>query len=1463
MDQSSQNTSSASSASTTNARPNAPSHANFNAAAVGPGQYVSTNGGTAPPSNARTTAPAPTNAQIARSGGIGLATTVGANKAVQLQQQHGNPSQHVPPKTANGGPTQQSAYSAAAGSAPPTQPQRPPPATNMSPSVAAANRNNANWSAVPNPLMRGAQPGRPLHQNSAHSYPPQYAQGRPSTVPSARPMPQQLPQQARAPYPHSSSMPKQQQQQQKPPPMSKPKVVLSEEAKNALAKAIWSAIRSPDGSIAPNLMQAALSTGLPRHAIENAARVARERESMKRGNPPSSKVQHPRPVPMGAYNNSAPPPIQYGKPKMPVSRAPYTTKPNVMMPQQRSHVPSMPKPKPAPTAMQLQAARMIQLRAEERAKWRRVHQGVFTVQKGKFLSPPHTVTSIIRTQNVMPVLPPFISNPVAANTRKRPRLEVLQEAMEIQQRLRRNMLKATPLLEPEKYKRVKMEAKKFAKALDRVARKTRQNAAEALNKQHKELSKAIASHQQEFFKFHKQRKTEALRLAKTIRDNSDKESKKREKDMVAAEKARLAALKANDMDAYSKLLEETKNERLKFLMDKTESHFSQISTSLLQSRNQDKNVSSTGGTASYYASAHLKTEEVRQPSILIGGDLKEYQLSGLQWMVSLYNNKLNGILADEMGLGKTIQAISLIAYLMEFKGNLGPYLVIVPLSTLSNWTNEFAKWCPSAHLICYKGTPAQRKELYKEQVRNGHFNILLTTYEYIIKDKASLRKITWQYAIVDEGHRMKNAASKFAKTLSTQYETRYRLLLTGTPLMNDLSELWALLNFLLPAIFNSVDTFDQWFNKPFSQFGSDKDANTEEANLLSNEERMFIIHRLHELLRPFMLRRVKSEVLDQLPEKVEKILRCELSSWQKELYKQISKKAVAENSSFVEETNARGLNNVVMQLRKVCNHPYLFSPEGYHINENIIRSSAKFELLDRMLPKLRAAGHRVLMFTQMTAVMTILEDYFAYRGFMSLRLDGSTPAEEREKRMYKFNAPDSPYFIFLLSTRAGGLGLNLTAANTVIIFDSDWNPMMDLQAQDRAHRIGQRSDVSVFRLVTHSPVEEKILSRATEKLNMSELVVEAGQFDKRSVENDNSLERKKMMEVLLTDFSANNTKPNDEKPPSEKTGSDVGDDDDDDDDDNGSDNGSEDDKEEDLNDLLSNNENDYRLYRAFDKQPPSDAFSVDTSLFLSEDDVPDWIKYPTKNKNNNALHSDPLAGDGPRKRKEVMYDDGLTEKQFMRMMDKQFDGENAAREQAKSVRSGASSNGAVANATGAAIASDLTDWTFRKLISCSKAVVALKDPSTKRRLSDIFLEKPSPEQFPDYYEMIEKPIAINDILRKCRGKLYTSVQEYREDWKLMVANAIQFNGEGSWVAEDGKALIKELERVLKKNGLNDEMVPAKPKTPLPKPKKKLRIKLSLKSIKASSKGDDGDQTLNDPSDETPSKGKRGKKRKKE
>lgn len=231
-----------------------------------------------------------------------------------------------------------------------------------------------------------------------------------------------------------------------------------------------------------------------------------------------------------------------------------------------------------------------------------------------------------------------------------------------------------------------------------------------------------------------------------------------------------------------------------------------------------------------------------------------------------------------------------------------------------------------------------------------------------------------------------------------------------------------------------MDTFDQWFNKPFAAFrqqgpgaGGDDAAVAE----ISQEERLLIVHRLHEVLRPFVLRRVKSQVLDQLPDKVEKVLRCNLSGWQRKMYQSIVHKGLAAKKG---DAPAGGLNNAIMQMRKVCNHPYLFLRD-YCVDEDLVRASGKFALLDRMLPKLKAGGHRVLMFSQMVETMNFLEQFFHLRGFQFLRLDGNTSAEERERRVALFNAPDSQHFIFLLSTRAGGLGINLATADTVIIFD--------------------------------------------------------------------------------------------------------------------------------------------------------------------------------------------------------------------------------------------------------------------------------------------------------------------------------------------------------------------------------------------------------------------------------------------
>ena len=712
-------------------------------------------------------------------------------------------------------------------------------------------------------------------------------------------------------------------------------------------------------------------------------------------------------------------------------------------------------------------------------------------------------------------------------------------------------------------------------------------------------------------------------------------------------------------------------------------------------------------------------------------------------------------------------------------------------------------------------------------MREGHFNVLLTTYEYIIKDKSSLRKLHWEYAIVDEGHRMKNAQSKFAVTLGTMYHTKHRVLLTGTPLQNSLPELWALLNFLLPSVFNSVETFDQWFNKPFAQFGttSSSDGDTEET--VNTEERLLIIQRLHELLRPFMLRRIKADVLDQLPDKVEKVLRCELSSWQKELYKQISYSVLADG----QKKSKRGLNNVVMQLRKVCNHPYMFTPEGYYITEDIIRTSGKFELLDRMLPKLKAAGHRILMFFQMTAAMTIMEDYLKYRNILSLRLDGSTTGEERERRMDLFNSPNSPYFIFMLSTRAGGLGLNLVSADTVIIFDSDWNPMMDLQAQDRAHRIGQKKVVSVFRLITNSPVEEKILSRATEKLNMSELVVEAGKFDKSSVEEDNAEERQKLMEILLTDFDSTAAK-------GSTTGTTGALPDDEGDSDGDAEN--EETEEIDINELLSRNDEDFEFYTKLDAgEVKDDDFFESPGLNTDPDDIPDWIRYPNGNREefDESKAGDVELGKRRAAAQATKYDDGLTEKQFLRMMEKQAQAEEDAakarkiewkEQRLKKMNANSSSD------VTPPLESGISEDVLNRLISMTKSIIAIRDPKSNRRYSDIFRDKPNIEEYPEYYRMIDHPIAINDIMKKCRGKIYSSAKAYHDDWKLMFANAVKFNGEASWIVADGKVLEVELNRLLQKYKLLEEQESAPPAK-----KKKPRIKLSLKKLTKKRKKDDG------------------------
>uniref|UniRef100_A0A8C9ZUY2 SWI/SNF related BAF chromatin remodeling complex subunit ATPase 2 n=1 Tax=Sander lucioperca TaxID=283035 RepID=A0A8C9ZUY2_SANLU len=786
----------------------------------------------------------------------------------------------------------------------------------------------------------------------------------------------------------------------------------------------------------------------------------------------------------------------------------------------------------------------------------------------------------------------------------------------------------------------------------------------------------------------------------------------------------------------------------------------------------------TGQTSSqsYYGVAHAVIERVeKQSSLLINGSLKHYQVQGLEWMVSLYNNNLNGILADEMGLGKTIQTIALITYLMEHKRINGPFLIIVPLSTLSNWVYELDKWAPSVVKIAYKGTPVLRRGLVP-QLRSGKFNVLLTTYEYIIKDKHILAKIRWKYMIVDEGHRMKNHHCKLTQVLNTHYVAPRRLLLTGTPLQNKLPELWALLNFLLPTIFKSCSTFEQWFNAPFAMTGERVDLNEEETIL--------IIRRLHKVLRPFLLRRLKKEVESQLPEKVEYVVKCDMSAIQKVLYRHMQRGILLTDGSEKDKKGkggAKTLMNTIMQLKKICNHPYMFQ----HIEESfaehlgfqngvisgldLYRASGKFELLDRILPKLQATNHRVLLFCQMTTLMTILEDYFGYRNFQYLRLDGTTKSEDRAALLKKFNEEGSQYFIFLLSTRAGGLGLNLQAADTVVIFDSDWNPHQDLQAQDRAHRIGQQNEVRVLRLCTVNSVEEKILAAAKYKLNVDQKVIQAGMFDQKS----SSHERRAFLQAILETEEQNEEE--DEIPDDET-----------------------------LNQMIARNEDEFELFMRMDmdRRREEARNPKRKPRLMEEDELPSWIIRDEAEIERLTYEEEEekMFGRGSRCRRDVDYSDTLTEKQWLRAIEdgnlEEMEEEirlkkrKRKRRQDKDSSSRDDGGSKAKKKRGRPPAekhSPNPPKLTKQMNTIIDTVINYRDGSG-RQLSEVFVQLPSRKELPEYYELIRKPVDFKKIKDRVRNHKYRSVVDLERDVMLLCHNAQTFNLEGSQIYEDSIVL---------------------------------------------------------------------------
>lgn len=565
----------------------------------------------------------------------------------------------------------------------------------------------------------------------------------------------------------------------------------------------------------------------------------------------------------------------------------------------------------------------------------------------------------------------------------------------------------------------------------------------------------------------------------------------------------------------------------------------------------------------------------QQPQFFTGGVMRWYQIEGIEWLRMLWENGINGILADEMGLGKTIQCIAHIAMMIE-KKVMGPFLVVAPLSTLPNWINEFKRFTPEVSVLLYHGPQPERAKLLK-QIRRpqgplGMCPVVVTSFEISMIDRKFLQHIQWKYLIVDEGHRIKNLNCRLVRELKA-LPTDNKLLLTGTPLQNNLAELWSLLNFLLPEVFDDLKSFESWF---------DIDSLGEAESVVAAEREQNILSMLHQILTPFLLRRLKSDVTLEVPPKKEIIVYASLTAKQEAFYTAVVNKTIAKmlgqekteapvaltssgrpkrrSRKVVDYNEAHGdepydlekylekvrkeheqssppvldvqspldaqinlkLQNILMLLKRCCNHPYLVeypldpATQEFKIDEELVKSSGKFLILDRLLPALKDRGHKVLIFSQMTSILDLLMDYCYLRGFQYSRLDGSMSYSDRDENMTKFSK-DPEVFLFLLSTRAGGLGINLTAADTVIIFDSDWNPQADLQAQDRCHRIGQTRPVVVYRLVTANTIDQKILERASAKRKLEQMVIHKNKFKGGKAELNQSkscIDLDELMELL-------------------------------------------------------------------------------------------------------------------------------------------------------------------------------------------------------------------------------------------------------------------------------------------------------------------------------------------------------------
>ncbi|GAB4844308.1 Probable helicase chr10 [Ancistrocladus abbreviatus] len=493
----------------------------------------------------------------------------------------------------------------------------------------------------------------------------------------------------------------------------------------------------------------------------------------------------------------------------------------------------------------------------------------------------------------------------------------------------------------------------------------------------------------------------------------------------------------------------------------------------------------------------------------VTASLKPHQVEGVSWLIRRYHLGVNVILGDEMGLGKTLQAITFLSYLKMRQMSPGPFLVLCPLSVTDGWLSEMEKFSPKLKVLRYVGEKEHRRTLrrtiyeYVEAQSSSSnvpvlpFDVLLTTYDVALMDQDFLSQFAWHYAIIDEAQRLKNHSSVLYTVLRERFVMPRRLLMTGTPIQNNLTELWALMHFCMPLVFGALLQFLSIFNEV-------GDPSTGHDGHKAKEQ----LRTLKCILGAFMLRRTKSKLIEcgtlVLPPLTEITMMIPLVALQKKVYMSILRRELPKLLAFASGTSSvQSLQNIVIQLRKACSHPYLFpgiEPEPYEEGEHLVQASGKLIILDQLLQRLHDSGHRVLLFAQMTRTLDILQDFLELRQYSYERLDGSIRAEERFAAIRSFSrqsvngksnsqANENGAFVFMISTRAGGVGLNLIAADTVIFYEQDWNPQVDRQALQRAHRIGQMNHVLSVSLVTAHTIEEVIMRRAQGKLQLSHNVV--------------------------------------------------------------------------------------------------------------------------------------------------------------------------------------------------------------------------------------------------------------------------------------------------------------------------------------------------------------------------------------